>query len=262
MIFDCNCIYYLEWKKHELYWEESHNQGGYVQYSLLCNLYLLCLKMADVHISSISKVSHQHCVIEWDQTKGAYVLELLSSNGVEVGPLPPSQTLEYHTPGTRITLPNPCQIIIQTVPLFFQCFYVAVEPEPEPEQPEPVAQYSVTSIASSRSKRSARSQGLTSSVFREMIEEALEDAGGKATQKEIIEYIDNWHPEVVQKKNWRHSVSGILSSNPTIFSTEPAMLPSGKRARYALWGLRRVTGETLEVVEETYQTIRKRKERT
>merc|ERR1712137_131967 len=66
--------------------------------------------------------------------------------------------------------------------------------------------------------------------------QALEELGGRGTLKDIAEIIERKHPQVLQQKTWRNSVSGILSSN-SAFSTEPAYLPSGKRARYSMWVL-------------------------
>jgi len=150
----------------------------------------------------------------------------------------------------RITLPNPCQIIIQTIPMFFQCFYVATEPVPEyPIQSDAIMNLSAT-VMTTRSRTA--SQALTSPEYREIITQALEELGGRGTLKEIAEIIEKKRPEVAQQKTWRNSVSGILSSN-SAFSTEPAYLPSGKRARYSMWVLNSMKNETaapMELVEE------------
>ena len=129
---------------------------------------------------------------------------MLSHNGVEVGPPPPATSTSYYTPGTRVTLPNPCQIVIQTIPLFFQCFYVATEPLPEHQVPD----YSNIALTPMTTRSKASNQGLTSSEYRETITEALKELGGRGTQKEIAEIIERKRPEVGQQKTWRNSVSG------------------------------------------------------
>ena len=95
----------------------------------------------------------------------------------------------------------------------------------------------VTLKSTTQKKTNNRVGTLGGITYRQVIQEALIAAGGKATQKEIIEYISAHHPDIETKKTWKNSVSGILSSNSQFFGTEPAFLPSGKRARYATWTL-------------------------
>lgn len=131
--------------------------------------------------------------------------------------------------------------------MFFQCFYVAPEPEPEPRTQLVPNVSTPTMTTRSRSTN----QALSSSEYREIITKALEELGGRGTQKEIAEIIEKKHPEVLQQKTWRNSVSGILSSN-SAFSTEAAFLPSGKRARYSMWVLNSMKDQD-QTMEDTVE---------
>jgi hypothetical protein len=52
-----------------------------------------------------------------------------------------------------------------------------------------------------------------------MIYSALKSYGGEATYKEITDYISaNYKEEVNERRTWRNSVGGVLSSNPAFDS--------------------------------------------
>lgn len=74
-----------------------------------------------------------------------------------------------------------------------------------------------------------------------MIVEALNAMGGQGTFKEITAYIaKNLQSELADRKTWKNSVGGVLSSNP-LFESVP--LPEEdnkdlKRGRGSLWILR------------------------
>lgn len=220
-------------------------------------------RLASVHVGSLPKISHEHCAIEWDRAAGAFVLELLSPNGLQIGAFPPAPLATYSTPGTRVVLPNPCQIVIQTIPLFFQCFYVSDE-EPAVAEPVKDEEPALTSPVVRKSARRRPSANRPTVVvdsseivaYQEMAQEALTVLGGKGTLKKIVDHITKVHPDVVQKKAWRSSIAATLSSSHSLFRSEPVIYSTGKRARYSHWVLRSmVEGEVLEEIEESSGSV-------
>ncbi|MDP2437100.1 MAG: hypothetical protein Q8P67_15235, partial [archaeon] len=88
-----------------------------------------------------------------------------------------------------------------------------------------------------RSKAALEAEAASPATYASMIVEALTALGGRATQKEIADWISQAHPDVTGKSTWRNSVSGILSANKR-FQAETITLDNGRKARWSLWVLK------------------------
>lgn len=68
-----------------------------------------------------------------------------------------------------------------------------------------------------------------------MIELALKAYGGQATYKEITDYIGkNFQQDIKERKTWKNSVGGVLSSNP-MFQSTALDLSEAKRGKGGIW---------------------------
>jgi hypothetical protein len=80
--------------------------------------------------------------------------------------------------------------------------------------------------------------------YASMIEAALIHYGGEAAYKQIVKYIEDSFPEeVAERKTWKNSVGGVLSSNAS-FASIP--LAAEKKGRGGLWKLLKNTEATNE----------------
>ncbi|KAL6076301.1 hypothetical protein QOT17_002847 [Balamuthia mandrillaris] len=83
-----------------------------------------------------------------------------------------------------------------------------------------------------------RKKAATGITFSQMIQTALQEMGGSATQPVITKYIEQeYSEEIAGKRTWKNSVSGVLSSSK-LFIQEPLIGQSGKKERQSLWRLR------------------------
>ena len=81
-------------------------------------------KRAQIHIGNNPTISHEHCRIRWGKKRNHYTLELLGKSGIKIG-IPGSHLKAYKKRGQVIALPNPCQLEIQSIPIFIQAFFIS-----------------------------------------------------------------------------------------------------------------------------------------
>jgi len=110
----------------------------------------------------------------------------------------------------------------------------------EQEQKEPFEDMHYLQGLDERSdvKKKRRPRVTGGKPYFKMITEAIKSYGNEATYKEINDYISaHFKEEVSQKKTWRNSVGGVLSSSP-LFEAIPLPTDDSKRGRGALWRIK------------------------
>jgi len=151
---------------------------------------------------------------------------------------------EFKEYKAKIPLPNPATFDFQGILVYFQVFLV-VDDEEEQAAPSPPTSPDLKLSIIGEPKPQARAtrkftRGTKS--YAVMIEQALRQYNGQATYKEIIEYIkNNFADQVVERRTWRNSVGGVLSSNPLFRPAQGGQPLSDKtRGRGAVWCLTEV----------------------
>lgn len=152
------------------------------------------------------------------------------------------QLSQYTEVKYSVPLPNPATLNIGGVLVYFQIFYIKETPQVIAPTTAKVAKPGPAPKTAPLGQRPAKSGTFffPFQVFRillgvaaprkivvsrkpysQMIEEALRHYGGKATYKEIKDYISqHFKEEVADRKTWQNSVAGVLSSNP-LFESAP-----------------------------------------
>lgn len=205
---------------------------------------------ADVHLGNDPQIASAHVTISYERDTGKFHAVNLA-DGFRLKEA--EEWKEYSEIGARVALPNPAVLSIGGCLVYFQLFHIIREevevkelrPPPVPAQPKPVT---VKPIATSKapSTRTSTKGRKGGRPYAEMIEEALRQNNGQGTYKEITAYIAaNFKDDVRERKTWRNSVGGILSSNAAFVSGAP---PSGKgkdskRGRGSIWYLVKDKGE-------------------
>jgi len=207
---------------------------------------------ADIHIGDGNRISHAHCLIEYNRRFNKYFIINLSKNGIKI--LEDNVWVQHRD---RVPVPlksTITQVDIAGTHMFIQLFYIAekiikhknvvlekLKEKLKEKHKEPKDKKAKAKDKEKDAPKSKKPVPQYAKSYSTMILSALKTLGGQGTFKEITKHIqENFREDLEDRKTWKNSVGGVLSANPQ-FESIPLPEednPELKRGRGSLWKLK------------------------